>query len=72
MPWASKEQERWGNSPAGHKALGNKGVAEFNEASKGKDLPKKTHDHQKGKWKSAAHLGEHMGKMNDTGDTTHE
>ncbi len=36
MPWKSKKQERWGNSPAGHKALGDAGVAEWNAASKGK------------------------------------
>lgn len=41
MPWKSKAQERWGNSPAGHKALGDAGVAEWNAASKGKKLPAK-------------------------------
>jgi hypothetical protein len=46
MPWASDAQRRWGNSPSGHKALGDKGVAEFNAASKGKDLPEKVkHPH---------------------------
>jgi hypothetical protein len=42
MPWKSKAQERWGNSPAGHKALGNSGVDEWNQASKGKKLPEHT------------------------------
>jgi hypothetical protein len=36
MPWVSAKQRRWGNSPAGHKALGDKGVAEWNAASKSK------------------------------------
>lgn len=40
MPWKSKAQEKWGNSPSGHKALGEAGVQEFNSASKGKKLPK--------------------------------
>lgn len=40
MPWKSRQQEKWGNSPAGHKALGAKGVEEWNEATKGKKLPK--------------------------------
>ena len=56
MPWKSKEKERGDNTGDG-----------FNDDPKEKDLPRKTHEHQKGKWKSAAHLGEHMGKMNDTG-----
>lgn len=33
MPWKSKKRAAWGNSPAGHKALGDAGVAEFNAAS---------------------------------------
>ena len=41
MPFKSKAQMRWGNSPAGHKALGDAGVAEFNAATKGKTLPAK-------------------------------
>lgn len=41
MPWKSDKQRRWGNSPAGVKALGKKGVAEWNSASKGKKLTKK-------------------------------
>lgn len=39
MPAKSKAQLRWVNSPAGHKALGTKGVAEWNKASKGLKLP---------------------------------
>ena len=39
MPWVSDAQRRWGNSPSGHKALGDSGVAEWNAASKGKKLP---------------------------------
>ena len=41
MPWKSDAQRRWGNSPAGHKALGDAGVAEWNHATKGKSLPAK-------------------------------
>jgi hypothetical protein len=41
MPWKSTAQAAWGNSPAGHEALGDKGVAEWNAASKGKKLPKR-------------------------------
>ncbi len=38
-PWASDKQRRWGNSPAGKEALGPEGVKEWNDASRGKDLP---------------------------------
>ena len=41
MPWKSKAQEAWGNSPAGHMALGNAGVSEWNSATAGKKLPEK-------------------------------
>lgn len=41
MPWKSKAQERWGNSPAGHAALKDKGVQEWNDASKGLKLPER-------------------------------
>ena len=41
MPFESKAQERWGNSPAGQKALGAKGVKEWDAATKGKHLPEK-------------------------------
>jgi hypothetical protein len=40
MPWKSDKQRAWGNSPAGHKALGDAGVAEWNSASKGKTMNK--------------------------------
>ena len=40
MPFKSLAQERWGNSPAGQKALGSK-LAEFNSASKGMKLPER-------------------------------
>jgi len=39
MPWVSQKQEAWGNSPAGHKALGDAGVEEWNAATEGKKLP---------------------------------
>lgn len=41
MPAVSKAQLRWVNSPAGHKALGEKGVNEWNRASKGLKLPER-------------------------------
>lgn len=42
MPWLSKKQERWGNSPAGIKALGGRAaVSEWNQASKDLKLPDK-------------------------------
>ena len=41
MPFVSEAQRRWGNSSAGRKALGKKGVKEWNEATKGKDLPER-------------------------------
>lgn len=41
MPFVSQAQQRWGNSPAGRKALGKKGVAEWNASTKGKSLPEK-------------------------------
>ena len=41
MPWKSEAQRKWGNSPAGIKALGGKkNVDEWNKATKGKQLPK--------------------------------
>ncbi len=41
MPWKSRKQEAWGNSQAGEKALGGEeAVHEWNEATKGKKLPK--------------------------------
>jgi hypothetical protein len=39
MPFVSKAQMRWGNSPAGHRALGDSGVKEWNAATKGKSIP---------------------------------
>lgn len=41
MPWKSKKQMAWGNSPSALKALGADGVAEFNAASKGNKMPTK-------------------------------
>ena len=40
MPWKSKQQEKWGNSPTGLKAMGPAKVHEFNAATKGKPLPR--------------------------------
>jgi hypothetical protein len=39
MPWKSKKQSRWGHSPSGVKALGKKGVAEFDAATTKGSLP---------------------------------
>jgi hypothetical protein len=41
MPWKSVQQRKWGNSPAGHAALGDAGVKEWNDASKGQRVPNK-------------------------------
>lgn len=41
MPFVSKAQMRWGNSPSGKKALGSAGVKEWDRASKGLKLPEK-------------------------------
>ena len=41
MPAKSKAQLRWVNSPAGHKALGESGVKEWNKATYGKRLPER-------------------------------
>ena len=38
MPWVSDKQRRWGNSPAGAKAMGAAKVEEFNAATRGKKL----------------------------------
>lgn len=42
MPARSKSQLRWVNSPAGKKALGSKGVKEWNSASRGLKLPERS------------------------------
>lgn len=42
MPWRSEQQRKWGNSASGRAALGAKGVSEFNAASRGLKLPKRT------------------------------
>jgi hypothetical protein len=41
MPWKSDAQRKWGNSPSGHKALGDAGVKEWNQASKGEKVPER-------------------------------
>ena len=41
MPYKSKAQERWANSPEGKKEMGKKTVNEFNKASKGMKLPER-------------------------------
>jgi hypothetical protein len=40
MPFTSRKQQRWGHTPAGEKALGGpEKVAEWDSATKGRDLP---------------------------------
>ena len=42
MPWKSIRQKKWGHSKEGTKALGGKkAVKEWDDATKGKKLPKK-------------------------------
>ena len=42
MPWKSEQQRKWGHSLAGIKALGGKkAVKEWDDATKGKKLPKR-------------------------------
>lgn len=41
MPFISRQQQKWGNSPSGVKALGGPAkVAEWNASTKGAKLPK--------------------------------
>jgi hypothetical protein len=48
MPFLSKAQQRWGNSPAGIKALGGKKkVAEWNDVTKGRKLPARINKNMK-------------------------
>ncbi len=41
MPYKSDAQRRWAHSKAGMKALGAANVHEYDEASKGKELPER-------------------------------
>jgi hypothetical protein len=41
MPWVSKAQAAWGNSPSGVAALGKEGVKEWNRATPKGSLKKK-------------------------------
>lgn len=41
MPYKSEQQRKWAHSPSGQKALGKKGVEEWDRASKGLKLPKR-------------------------------
>jgi GNAT superfamily N-acetyltransferase len=49
-PWVSEAQRKWGNSPAGHAALGDEGVAHWNKESKNKKVPEKLDKGQNGDW----------------------
>jgi hypothetical protein len=62
MPWKSKKQEAWGNSPAGHEALGDAGVDEWNHASKGKKLPK-TAKHPKHEEHDQYPMAKHVSRL---------
>lgn len=49
MPFVSKQQQKWGNSKAGIKALGGKArVAEWNASTKGHTLPRKVKKTKRG------------------------
>ena len=54
MPWKSKAQAAWGNSPAGAKALGAAGVKEWNAATPKGSLKKQRIGPKKGVIKLAA------------------
>lgn len=44
MPFVSRQQQKWGNSPSGIKALGGqKNVDEWNRSTKGKNIPERIH-----------------------------
>ena len=49
MPFKSKAQMRWGNSPSGKEALGAAGVKEWDQATKGKKLPERVKAKSRGK-----------------------
>ena len=51
MPFKSKAQMRWGNSPAGKEALGAAGVKEWDQATKGKKLPERVKPKSKARGK---------------------
>jgi hypothetical protein len=53
MPWKSTAQARWGHSPSGKKALGSKGVAEWDAATPKGSL-EGTKGSKKSGWKRAA------------------
>jgi hypothetical protein len=54
MPWKSKAQQRWGNSPAGKKALGGQSaVDEWNQATDFGDLPEVAKTKRRAKMKKA-------------------
>ena len=51
MPWASKQQARWGHSPSGVKALGGAAkVSEWDEATPKGSLPAKAPGALKKSW----------------------
>ena len=53
MPYKSDAQRKWAHSPTGLKALGGKKkVAEWDSASKGRDLPEKVIRTSTGKMKT--------------------
>lgn len=56
MPWKSDQQRKWGHSEAGKKALGGEAaVHEWDEATKGKKLPKRVEKSEKDptRWEKA-------------------
>ena len=68
MPWVSAAQRKWGNSPAGHAALGDNGVAEWNAASKGQHPPQRAAVKMKTKTVNLGEKGsfkEHPGALHE-------
>ena len=54
MPWKSTAQARWGHSPAGKKALGSKGVSEWDSATPKGSLKGTKGSSKKKTWVSVA------------------
>lgn len=50
-PWASDQQRKWGHTKTGMKKLGKKVVKEYDEASRGKELPERIKKRKIGKRK---------------------
>lgn len=71
MPFRSGKQQRWAHTAAGRAALGPDKLAEFDEASKGLDLPEKIrHDRGPGHhYRKAGGARGTFGRMERKGKT---